>query len=127
MNGKSVILDYPIGDVLYCDLTLEVIFVGGNTSVEPSRRISFPCRLPPPGLGIAGIPVAVGELKRVRAQMWEDAKKIIAEYEKKPKVDWVRFHKVEYQTNKADPIFTTAFIRKFISGEPGHTQIPSEF
>ncbi|HOT28997.1 MAG TPA: hypothetical protein PLU72_12495 [Candidatus Ozemobacteraceae bacterium] len=119
--------NYPTGETLHCDITLEIYFVGGTSSVEPSKRLSVSCRLPPPGLGLNGIPMAIEELRRARALLWEEAKKIIYEYEKKPKVDWVRLKKVEYQTNKTEPIFTTSFIRTNISGAPGHTSIPSDF
>ncbi|NLI77900.1 MAG: hypothetical protein GX442_15860 [Candidatus Riflebacteria bacterium] len=30
--------DYPIGTVRVCDVTLMITFVGGQTSIEPSRR-----------------------------------------------------------------------------------------
>lgn len=124
---KGVMPDYPTGNTLYCDVTLEVVYVGGTSSVEPSQQIVFPCTLPPPGLGVAGIPIAIGELKKLRVLMWGEAKKMVAAFENKPKVDWVRFHKVQYQTDKTDPIFTTDFIRKFVLADQGHSDIPADF
>lgn len=127
MRANGILPNYPIGNTLICDITLEIIYVGGTSSIEPSKQIVSPCNLPPPGLGVNGIPLAIGEIKKARKTLWDGAKKMVAEYEKNPKVDWVRFHKVQYQTNKTDPTFTTNFIRKFVSSESGSTDIPSDF
>ncbi len=127
MPTKGIMPDYPTGNILHCDVTLVITYVGGKTSVEPSRRISLSCPLPVPGLGLNGIPLAVAALRATREKIWAEAKKIIAEMEKKPGLDWVGFQKVEYQTDKTDSPFTTGFIRTHISGAPGHTDIPSEF
>ncbi len=112
---------------MICDVTLMITFVGGQTSIEPARRLTWACRLPPPGLGPSGVPLAMEELKKARAELWEGVRKIIGELEKNPRVDWVSFHKVEYQTNLTEPVFTTSFIRKLVAGSPGHSSIPSDF
>lgn len=125
--NKKVKIEYPLGNILYCEVFYQIEYVGGFQYESSSEVLQTQYSLSLPGLPVCE-KLAVSAAEVSRTILWDAWTDFRNGREKDKKVERLIVQKTEYWTDLSDDReFVTAFIDKFVRSIPGNTFIPVQF